>query len=98
MSDRKSYRCPNADRREHHDDVRELEHRFGQALAEGQHRPSFSLLHQGERNPEDNTENNNLQDLTFDNGLGDILREYVKNDVCRALRGRRRLGPRGSRR
>ncbi len=80
VSDRRA----DADRRVVHDDVRELEHRFGNGLAPLDDRPAFLADH-AERNGEENAEDDDLQDVAFGHRLDHGLRHGVEEDLIPRL-------------
>src|SRR6185437_6922213 len=85
VSDRAEY----AQRGEIHHEICELKHRLGKALRERHHWPTLGFLHEGQADAEQNTENHNLQDLSFSDRLGDVFREDVEDELICRLRGLR---------
>src|SRR6185437_261926 len=85
VSDRAEY----SQRGEIHHEICELEHRLGKALREQHHWPALGFLDEGQADAEQNAENDNLQDLSFGDRLGDIFREDVEDELTGRLRGRR---------
>src|SRR6185369_445016 len=87
-------------RRKEHHDVGELEHRFGEAFGQRQQRTPLILAHHRQRDSEQNAEDDDLQDLSFRDGLGNVFREDMEDDIGagyflniqRFARGRRDSG------
>ena len=63
----------DADRRVGHDDVHELEHHLGQALAGGEHERLALPLHLRERDREDDREEDDLQHFVLRRGVEEAL-------------------------
>ena len=83
-------RRADADGREQHHDVRELEHRLREAFAERQQRPTLRLRQKRERDAEHHAEHDDLQHLAVGNRLGDVLGKDMQDDVLPRLRHRTR--------
>ena len=65
--------------REHHYDARELEHRLGESLGDGEEGPAALVRQQGERDAEEDAEDDDLQHLPFGHRLGHVLGEDVED-------------------
>ncbi len=68
-----------------HHDIGELEHRFGDDFAPGDHRPS-SLAEHAECNREDDAEHDNLEHVAARHRVEDGLRHDVQQDLIPGLR------------
>src|SRR6266851_6309817 len=69
-----------------HDDVGELEHGFGEAFGEGEHRAALGFGNEREGHGEEDAEHYDLQDLVFGDGLGDVFGEDVDDELCGSVR------------
>ena len=88
-------RGADADRREAHHDARELEHRLGKALDEGQHRPPLRLRHHRQRDTEDHAEYHDLEHLGLDHGARNVSGKTSSTMSCQVRgAGGRSAGPR----
>src|SRR5260370_31249423 len=93
MSDRVCHGSEDADGRGEHDDVGELEHRFGKAFGEGQHGAALGLRDEREGHGKQNAEDDDLQHLAFGDGFGDVFRKDVGNELrCGVRRWFQRFG------
>ena len=90
-------RRADADRREQHDDIRELEHRLGERLAEDEQRTSSRLGQQGERDAEQHAEDDDLQHFAVGYRSRDVVGNGVENDILPRLRRRRAIASPGGR-
>ena len=78
-------RRTDADRGVVHDDVRDLEHRFGDGLAPGDDRPALLADH-AQRNGEEDAEDDDLEDVTLGHRADHRLRDDVEEDLIPGLR------------
>ena len=85
VPDRVGDRCANAYGCVVHDDVRELEHRFGHPFAPDDHRTSFFTDH-AQRDSEEDAEDDDLKDVTFGHRVDDRLGDDVQEDLVPGLR------------
>src|SRR5216683_1375126 len=69
------------------DDVGELEHCFGEAFREGEHRAALRFGNESEGHGEEDAEDDDLQDLVLGNGFGDVFGEDVDDELCGSVRG-----------
>src|SRR6266436_6455581 len=86
VSDGVRNRAKNTDRRRKHHQIRELEHRLGEALRERKHLPALRFGHQGQRHRKQNTEDDDLQHLAFGDRLRDVLRKNIRDQLRRSVR------------
>src|SRR5216683_5616327 len=77
----------DADGSGEHDDVGELEHCFGEAFGESQHRAALGFRNERKGHGEQNAEDDDLQHLAFGDGLGDVLGEDVDDGLRGGVRG-----------
>src|ERR1700730_5442291 len=87
MADGVGHGSEDADGRGEHDDVGELEHRFGETFGEGEHGAALGFGDERESHGEENAEDDDLQDLVFGDGLGDVLGKDVDDELRSAVRG-----------
>src|SRR5712692_8295519 len=79
--------CPkDAEWRGIHHQVCELEHRFGKALREGQHRAAFGFGNQYEPHGKKHAEHHDLQNLAFSNRFRNVLRKNIRDELRRRVR------------
>ena len=75
------------DGRHDHDDFRQAEHGLRQRLQHADERRAFGLGQRGQRGAEEQREDGYLQNLVFGDGLGDVLRKDVEQNLLPAFAG-----------
>ncbi len=78
--------CPShRGRSQVHDDVREFEHSFREALEEAKQWTALRRGQHAQSERKNYCEHYNLQHLSFGHRLGDVLRKNVQNQIARTL-------------
>jgi hypothetical protein len=80
-----SQRRADRDRRHVHDEIRELEHRFGQRLDDLEERPPGCFCKATHRKAEDYREHCHLEQLVLGDGFGEIFRNNVQQKLVPRL-------------